>query len=764
MNPESFFEIKRQEEKSEYDFLSEFSKDQIIEIEKKRKILSSLGFFIGKDFGIKIELNSPGAGWHWDFKNNVIRIDVKDLLEKEMDYLRFVICHEGGHRRISRTDFIPTETWQEQGFPFLMNAIEDPRDNNFVAENYLKFRDQMNLAYQQDLDIEDKYKEKSKEKLGFQPKFMQAGFEYIKLWFQEVSDEIPKINESLPKEVIDVVQSTIKYAQKSWWKYPSKKEADESEDIIKQYAKQSYKINLDKIWPEFKKLIELDKQDSRVQEMLKDFQESKQSSSEDGQSLPQELRDQLSEEEQKELEDAISEAMNKNKKDQSQENSDQSSDKKENNQAEDNKKDPQNNSENQKQDDINDKQNDLEKDKVQDGKQNGQDDQGNESNSQTVNSDTKDNKENIENKDDKISPKSINLDSLSDNLKQKIKNYIDSLSKEKQEELEEKVEEIMKEIEDEINKELESKLPQDKEQEKIGVLLNELDKEKIEESLKEPKDLKDYKDLLERTLNKDENIYEKYRKEVLEIIDRLENDLREIFVQRRSNKWESGFRTGKRIDIKVRMQEKAKGVSAVESKSWQKRELPREKDYAFSILVDLSGSMQGEKISETFKAVIVLTEVLNRLSINVELLGFNDRIYEYQKFNDNIDRKIREYMGGMLKEVGGPGAAYNDDGWALQQASERLSLQKEKEKFLIVLSDGLPEPSSNHSGEKFNLKKVVNEIIKETNQKLIGLGIGRGTEHVEKFYPNNLANIKVEEMAEKLAGIIEEAIINYNNF
>lgn len=49
----------------------------------------------------------------------MIRIDPKDLLEKSMDYLRFVISHEGGHRRISRTDFIPLEEWRQPGFSFM---------------------------------------------------------------------------------------------------------------------------------------------------------------------------------------------------------------------------------------------------------------------------------------------------------------------------------------------------------------------------------------------------------------------------------------------------------------------------------------------------------------------------------------------------------------------------------------------------------------------------------------------------------------------
>ncbi|MCL5795651.1 MAG: VWA domain-containing protein, partial [Patescibacteria group bacterium] len=284
----------------------------------------------------------------------------------------------------------------------------------------------------------------------------------------------------------------------------------------------------------------------------------------------------------------------------------------------------------------------------------------------------------------------------------------------------------------------------------------------------ESKELKKYRDLIEKTLKKDLNIYEQYRRELLPIIDKLEQDLREIFVARRTGEWLSGFKIGKRIDIKKRIQEKAKEISVVESKAWQKRELPSEKDYAITLLNDLSGSMRGEKIQEDFKAKIVISEVLNRLSVNTEILGFNDRIYEYQKFGENMSQEIRENMGGILEEVrdfSDTGKAnWNDDGWALEQASERLNKQRAKEKFLIVLSDGLPEESSMHPRSQFELSKIVDRVLKETNQKLIGIGIGPGTKHVEKYYPNSIANVSTKELSEKLAGLIREVIANYDKF
>lgn len=730
MFKESVFQnIKEDNNKNE--ILSQFSLEEQKEIEQKRKILSSLAFFVGKDFEIPVELNFPGQGWHWDFKNNIIRIDPIDLLEKDMDYLRFVISHEGGHRRISRTDFIPLETWKQSGFSFLMNSIEDPRDNNFVADSYHKFRDQMEFAYAEDIDIEEKHKEKAKQKLGYTPRFMSAGFEYIKQWFKEATGKEAELSEDLPIEVKEVVEKTLSAAKNSWLTYPSKKMADgqefekidgkniTGEELIKEYARASYEINLDKIWPEFKKLVEKDREDQNMQEFMKDMQSEKGESG-DKSGMPQELKDQLSPEEQKELEEAIDQAIEENKKN------------------------------------TNDKQ------EKADGGQNSKEGESPTEDTGEINND-KQNKGSV-----------INIDSLSDELKQKIKDYIDSLPEDKKQELEEKAEKSIKDFENEINDDLSGKLTEKPEDRKEEGELGGKDKDQEEkdqsedrQSQEDPEEINKYRQEIEKSLKKDANIYEENRREVLGIIDSLENDLREIFVQRATRKWKSGFKIGKRIDIKRRIQEKAKGVSAMESKAWQKREMPSAKDYAITLLVDLSGSMRGEKINETFKAVIVLSEVLNRLSINTEILGFNDRLYEYQEFGQDISKDIRENMGGMLKEVdnfNGGRAKYNDDGWAISQASTRLGKQKAKEKFLLVLSDGLPEESPQHSGDEYNLEKQIDEILKNTDQKLIGLGIGEGTKHVENFYPNSLANIEVKKMGKNLAQVIKEVIENFDKF
>ncbi|MDO8584088.1 MAG: hypothetical protein Q7R83_02825 [bacterium] len=675
--------------------LAAFTPEQQVEIRHKLRILSTLAYFIGKDFRIPVELNEPGQGWHWDFEHNVIRVDPKDLLEKPMDYLRFVICHEGGHRRISRTEFIPLEVWQQPGFSFLMNAIEDPRDNNFVAEAYPRFREQMKLAYEHDLDFEAKAKDEAVKKLGCQPRFMQAGFEYIRLWFCERRGSETAVSPDLPDDVRQTVAATLEAARDSWWRYPSKQEADEREETIKAYAKVSYEINRDDIWPQFQKLVEADLKDQGVQELLKDMVAKAASGKgaegrPGGPMVPKELKGKLTPEEKKALADALEKGL-------------------------------------------------------------------------------------------RAGDAAVPLDALPEGLKKKIKEFIDGLSEDEKKNLAEKAKGGIKALEGELNKELAGKLSDDPEkkagrgkgdQKDAGKATVSAGERTTEGPIQERPASALGKRVFSEAMTKiieDENAYERERREVLPIIDQTEGELRRIFLERTMTSWKGGFRSGKRVDVKKRIQERVKGVPAMQSEAWQKRERPKQKDYAITLLNDLSGSMAWDgKSAADLKAKIVFAEVLNRIGIRVEILGFHDELLEYQKFGQALSKDVRKRIGEMpavaeSKRCHGCKMDHNatDIGWATKLAADRLGRQQEKHKILITISDYVLEASPKHP---ITLESAVEEVAEMPAIKLVGIRIGEGGADMDQAYARGLGGFPTSELAIKLANLIKEVIVRYDAF
>lgn len=756
---ESTFECKKiRGGDNQLTIIDQFSPEQQSKIVERLNILSVIPKIIGQDFDMPVELNKPNGGWHWDFKLNVVRVDPVDLLEKPIDYLRFVMAHEGGHRRISHVDFIPLHVWKQKGFSFLMNAIEDPRDNNFLADAYPRFREEAHLAYEADLKMSAKMKAEASEKLGHQPRFTQAGLEFIRLWYSWFKKESMTIDDTLPEDVKDVVKKALLSAEDAWSRYPSRAETEgeRGQETIKAFAKVSYEIILEEIWPEYKKLVDKDLEDQKMSEYLKELEEEKQENMQKGEAGEGENGESdQSESDKSESQNQSGEAGNN-------------------------------------QELTPEEQSELEKalDKAIDELGQG----GEESEGKSESTDFLPKEAGKKS----ISPRAISLDSLSPELREKLRQKISSLSEEKKKELTDKAEKAIEEFEKSISEELAGKMSenpeqksereqkagreekekaehQEAEQQEEGGEKSEKGKttEKDSEDDKKSEDKEKQKKVreeknkreiekvrseLEKITQGDQSIYEENRREVQRIINSLTSELRNIFRKRHESKYEAGRKSGRHIDIATRIKEIAKGINVFDSRAWMRREAPLEKDYAITLLVDLSGSMRGKKVAETFKAVIALAEVMSQLGIKLEVLGFNDRLHEFLVFDKKLTKDVCDKMSLMLKEIESPRARYNDDGWAVQESARRLSKRQEAERIMLVLSDGIPEESADHSGKDFELKSVVDRIVAKKKEKIIGLGIGKGTEHVSHYYPHSIANVSVEEMAGQIAELIVKVI------
>jgi cobaltochelatase CobT len=254
------------------------------------------------------------------------------------------------------------------------------------------------------------------------------------------------------------------------------------------------------------------------------------------------------------------------------------------------------------------------------------------------------------------------------------------------------------------------------------------------------------------------------------LIDALTADLRDVFVKRKIEKYETGYRSGRRWNIRQRIREKVAGIPLFKTEAREQREAESEEmDYAITLLVDLSGSMQRNgKIQEAFKSAVVLAETLNNLGMKFEVVGFQDILLEFKSFEEQMDKPMREKLTQMILEVYGnnPGGhnnpGDNDDGASLLEASKHLTEQIAKNKFLIVLSDGEPAMDSGKKSSRQldrELREAVAEIAANTNQKIIGLGLN--SRAVAKYYENHIAGITTEEMVETLGELLREVIEKY---
>ena len=181
---------------------------------------------------------------------------------------------------------------------------------------------------------------------------------------------------------------------------------------------------------------------------------------------------------------------------------------------------------------------------------------------------------------------------------------------------------------------------------------------------------------------------------------------------------------------------------------------------AIEILVDLSGSMYGDKIELAKQSAIALAESLKSLGIAYEVTGFEaDSCYKLSRFVAKLKRN-GERLGSRKEEVlinhvfksfsdNKPfgisemaASGNNIDGESVRWAASRLYSRTEKRKILMVLSDGYPA-SCDDLGLDQDLKDAIQEVEK-SGIETIGLGIM--SEAVEQFYPKSVVIKKLEDL------------------
>ena len=231
--------------------------------------------------------------------------------------------------------------------------------------------------------------------------------------------------------------------------------------------------------------------------------------------------------------------------------------------------------------------------------------------------------------------------------------------------------------------------------------------------------------------------------------------LERVLPRRQRLGWRSGYTSGLRVDLRRAMQ--AEADPRLLARVWARKSLPTRRRAAFSLLVDLSGSMRADdRTQATLAAVVLFAETLARLDVPFRIDGFQDELIPLVDFSDPLDARARRILGEIPLEIRGqrPGGhnqpRYNDDGPCLLQAAEHLLARPEEDRILMVLCDGRPE--GRHSGIR-DLKNAIDTL--RSRLTLVGLGLGSRTSHVAWIYPIARANLSSDELSSRVGELLQ---------
>ena len=169
------------------------------------------------------------------------------------------------------------------------------------------------------------------------------------------------------------------------------------------------------------------------------------------------------------------------------------------------------------------------------------------------------------------------------------------------------------------------------------------------------------------------------------------------------------------------------------------------RQFAFSIVVDQSGSMAARKIAEARNSAYIIAETLDKLHIQFSVTGFNftHKVmnYNYKDFSDVWSNRKES-----LRHMRSSGS--NMDCHSITEVYKSLMEQPASHRVLIVISDGQPAPENPSI-----LKDTV--PLWEKDVKVVGIGLDYGD--IARFYKNSIAT-NAEGLPLELAKLLQRVI------
>lgn len=176
---------------------------------------------------------------------------------------------------------------------------------------------------------------------------------------------------------------------------------------------------------------------------------------------------------------------------------------------------------------------------------------------------------------------------------------------------------------------------------------------------------------------------------------------------------------------------------------FEKKKMGKDLDIGFTLLVDLSGSMdRNQRIDKARVSTIILTEVFNKIGIPFEIIGFSEEFYEERRVMSHIYRDFSEFNTRNYTLANMQPLQNNRDGYSIRFAGERLAQREFKQSILIVISDGEPyaEEYNGYLAIK-DVKEVVNKLEKKYHEKVIAFNLSNLSDDVYRKMYSRVVNV-----------------------
>lgn len=215
------------------------------------------------------------------------------------------------------------------------------------------------------------------------------------------------------------------------------------------------------------------------------------------------------------------------------------------------------------------------------------------------------------------------------------------------------------------------------------------------------------------------------------IARRTMKDLDKIIKERQIGDEENGLFFGQELD--------SDNLYRNDKKVFKSKILPEDiPDMEILMMIDLSGSMSGDKISKARESAYITWKFCQMMNIPISIYGHNGNssVCNIYKAVDSYEPKQDADNIFMLSS-----RASNYDSIAMKFAVDRLNLSEAKDKLLIFISDGMPCYASCIGGDRYYDIHSVVEEAKKLNINIITAAVDEPAE-IKNVYFNNVPTKK----------------------
>lgn len=192
---------------------------------------------------------------------------------------------------------------------------------------------------------------------------------------------------------------------------------------------------------------------------------------------------------------------------------------------------------------------------------------------------------------------------------------------------------------------------------------------------------------------------------------------------------------------------------------YQNKYKSKKSDLAILLMIDMSGSMFGERITNAAKAAIMMFETCLSLNIPIAIVGHEakSRMPEVKHhWFVNFEEKSKDKLKFLYAREN------TREGLSIRILAKEFSRRKEKDKIMICISDGLSYHNSgrdiyyNEKTEK-DIKEAV-DYTKKFGIKTFGVAIGEDKSELQKIFKNYVDVQNTKDLPVILTNIIKKEL------